>query len=172
MRPPRPSKFGEPISARRRSLIAAAVVMAGSLLPVLVPLISVVPYLPPLGLLFLLAWRQRSPDILPVWAGAPLGLWDDLLSGHPLGSATSLWTLILIGIDLVDNRLVWRDFWQDWLVAGGAVAGFLIGARLAGTPLVAHVDTVLMIQIAIAAALYPLAAATCGWVDAMGQQRR
>ena len=171
MRPPRPSKFGEPISARRRSLVAAAVVMAGSLLPV-VPVISIVPYLPPLGLLLLVAWRQRSADILPVWAGAPLGLWDDLLSGHPLGSAMSLWTVILLTIDLIDHRLVWRDFWQEWLVAGGAVAGFLIGARLAGTPLRAHVDTVLLIQIAIAIALYPLAAALCGWIDDLGQQRR
>lgn len=171
MRPPRPSKFGEPISARQRSLIAAAVVMAGSLLPI-VPIVAVVPYLPPLGLLLLVAWRQRSPDILPVWAGAPLGLWDDLLSGHPLGSAMSLWTLILLAVDVVDHRLVWRTFWQDWLVAAGAIAGFLVGARLAGTPLRAHVDTVLMIQIAIAIALYPLAASLCGWVDARGQQPR
>ncbi|MBN2971854.1 hypothetical protein JW805_07480 [Roseomonas aeriglobus] len=171
MRPPRPSKFGEPISARRRSLIAAAVVMVGSLLPI-VPIVAVVPYLPPLGLLLLVAWRQRSPDILPVWAGVPLGLWDDLLSGHPLGSAMSLWTLIMLTIDLIDHRLVWRDFWQEWLVAAGAVAGFLIGARLAGTPLRAHVDTVLLIQILIAIALYPLAAALCAWVDEQGQQRR
>ncbi|MBM3927642.1 MAG: rod shape-determining protein MreD [Sphingomonadales bacterium] len=171
MRPPRPSKFGEPVSARRRSLIAAAVVMAGSLLPI-VPVVAVVPFLPPLGLLFLVAWRQRSPDVLPVWAGAPLGLWDDLLSGHPLGSAMSLWTLVMLSIDLIDHRLVWRDFWQEWLVAGGAVAGFLIGARLAGTPLRAHVDTVLLFQIAISVALYPLAAAFCAWVDERGQQRR
>lgn len=171
MRAKRPSKFGEPMSARRRSLVAAAVVMAGSLLPLL-PVVATIPYLPPLGLLFLIAWRLRSPDILPVWAGAPLGLWDDLLSGQPLGSAVSLWTLTLIAIDIVDHRLVWRDFWQDWLIAAAGIAAFLAGSRLAGTPLGAHVDTVLLIQIAIATALYPLAATIVGRVYDRGLQPR
>ncbi|MES2339050.1 MAG: rod shape-determining protein MreD [Pseudomonadota bacterium] len=169
MRPPRPSKFGEPASPRRRTIIAAATVMAGSLLT-LVPLVATIPFLPPFGLLLLLAWRLRSPETLPVWAAAPLGLFDDLFSGHPLGSAMSLWTLSMLVIDVIDSRLVWRDFWQDWLIAAGAVAGFLIGARLAGTPLSAHVDTVLLLQIVIAVSLYPLAALICARVDAMGRQ--
>jgi len=168
---PRPSKFGEPISARRRSLVAAGVVMLGSLLPI-VPVVASIPYLPPFGLLLLLAWRLRNPAILPVWAGAPLGLWDDLLSGQPLGSAVSLWTATLIVIDILDHRLVWRTFWQDWMIAAIAVAVFLFGARLASTPLTAHVDGVILIQIIIAAALYPLAARACGRVDEIGQRPR
>jgi rod shape-determining protein MreD len=171
VRPPRPSKFGEPISARHRSLIAAATVMAASLLT-LVPVVATLPLLPPFGLLLLLAWRLRGPDILPVWAAAPLGLFDDLFSGQPLGSAMSLWTLALIAIDVIDGRLVWRDFWQDWLIAGGAVSAFLIGSRLAGTPIGAHVDTVLLLQIVIAIALYPLAAIVCARIDERGQQPR
>ncbi len=169
MRPPRPSKFAEPISPRRRTVIACATVMAGSLLTLL-PIVTTVPFLPPVGLLILLGWRLRSADILPVWAAAPLGLFDDLFSGQPLGSAMSLWTLTLIAIDVFESRSVWRDFRHDWLVAGGAVAAFLIGSRLAGTPLGAHVDTVLLFQIVIAVALYPLAAILCARIDRAAEQ--
>lgn len=171
MRPPRPSKFGEPITPRRRTVIAALTVMAASLVT-LVPIVTTIPVLPPFGLLVLLGWRLRSPDVLPVWAAAPLGLFDDLFSGQPLGSAMSLWTLSLIAIDLIDSRLVWRDFWHDWLVASGAIAAYLVGSRLAGTPIGAHVDTVLLLQIVTATALYPLAAILCARIDDAGQQRR
>lgn len=171
MRPPRPSKFGEPVTPRRRTVIAALTVMAASLITLL-PVVTTIPYLPPFGLMVLLGWRLRSPEVLPVWAAAPLGLFDDLFSGQPLGSAMALWTCALIVIDVIDSRLVWRDFWHDWLVAAGAIAAFLIASRLAGTPIGAHVDTVLLLQIVIAVALYPLAALACARIDEAGRQQR
>lgn len=171
MRALRPSKFGEPVSERRRMMTAAATVIAGSL-ATLVPVVATLPLLPPLGLLLLLAWRLRNQAILPMWAGIPLGLFDDLVSGQPLGSAMALWTASLVLIDIIDNRLVWRDFWQDWLIAGGAVGGCLIAQRLAATPLAAHVDTVLLLQIVIATALFPLAARVCAAVDERGRRLR
>ena len=150
---------------------AVASILAGSLVTLL-PVVATVPFLPPFGLLMFLGWRLLRPGALPVWAAAPLGLFDDLVSGQPLGSAVSLWTLTLIAIDIVDHRLVWRDFWQDWLIAAAGIAAFLAGSRLAGTPLGAHVDTVLLIQIAIATALYPLAATIVGRVYDRGLQPR
>ena len=171
MRAPRPSKFGEPISPRRRSVIAALTVMAASLVTLL-PVVTSVPFLPPFGLMMLLGWRLRDPDILPVWAGAPLGLFDDLFSGQPLGSAMSLWTCSLIAIDVIDSRLVWREFRHDWLVAGGATAAVLIASRLAGTSIGAHVDSVLLFQIVIAIALYPFVATLCARIDERGRQPR
>ena len=166
----RASKFAEPISARRRSITAAATVMAGSL-ATLAPVVATMPAMPPVVLLLLLAWRLRSPNVLPVWAAAPLGLFDDLFSGQPLGSAMSLWTVALIAIDVIDRRLVWREFRQDWLIASGATAAFLAGSRLAGTPLGAHVDTVLLLQIIVAVALYPLAALVCARIDEHGRRQ-
>ncbi len=145
--------------------------MLGSLVTIL-PFVTSFPILPPFGLLVLLAWRLRSPDVLPIWAAAPLGLFDDLFSGNALGSAIALWTAALIAIDVIDSRVVWRDFWHDWLVAGGAISVFLLGARLADTPLGSHVDTVLLIQIVIALSLYPLVAMLCARIDAAGQQGR
>ena len=59
-----------------------ATIMLGSLAPVL-PVIPAVPVLPPLGFLLLLGWRLVRPGLLPLWAGVPLGLFDDLFSGQP-----------------------------------------------------------------------------------------
>src|SRR3546814_6490986 len=39
------------------------------------------------------------------------------MSGQPLGSAMFLWTATLSGIEAMNSRLLWRDYWQDWLIA-------------------------------------------------------
>lgn len=139
-------------------------VMAGSM-TVLFPVIATFPFMPPFGLLMLLGWRLQRPDALPVWAAVPLGLFDDILSQQPLGNSMLLWTLCFIAIDVLDTRLMWRDFWQDWLIAAGAVAFCLIAGRLFAVPFSAHVDTVLLVQILICAALFPLVSRFCGWLD-------
>lgn len=69
---------------------AVASILAGSLVTLL-PVVATVPFLPPFGLLMFLGWRLLRPGALPVWAAAPLGLFDDLVSGQPLGSAVLLW---------------------------------------------------------------------------------
>ena len=66
---------------------------------------------------------------------------------------------------MLDTRLVWRDFWQDWLIASGAIAFVLIGGRLVAAPFTAHVDMALLIQILISAALFPVVARFCAWLD-------
>jgi rod shape-determining protein MreD len=98
-------------------------------------------------------------------APVPLGLVDDMMSGQPLGSAMLLWTLCFIIIDILDTRLVWRDFWQDWLIAAGAAGFCLIAGRLLATSFTAHVDTALLLQILVCAALFPLVSSFCGWLD-------
>lgn len=50
------------------------------------PVASAVPFMPPLGFMTLLAWRLTRPGLFAVWAGFPLGLTDDLLSGQPFSS--------------------------------------------------------------------------------------
>ena len=52
-------------------------IMLASLLPAWL-LIASAPVMPPIAFLMLLAWRQLRPGLLPVWAGLPLGLFDDL----------------------------------------------------------------------------------------------
>lgn len=147
-----------------RSWLIPASVMAGSLLTI-VPVIAPVPMLPPVGLLMLLAWRLRRPDLMRPWAALPLGLFDDVVSGQPLGSAITLWTICTLAIDVLDTRLVARDLWQDWLIAAAGAALCLIGGRLLAAPIGAHVELALAAQVAASAALYPAVARFCTWLD-------
>ncbi len=144
--------------------LAPLSVVLGSL-TVLLPIVATVPFLPPFGLMMLLGWRLVRGDSMKVWMPVPLGFVDDMFSGQPLGSAMVLWTLAILMVDVLDTRLVWRDFWQDWLIASGAIALVLIGGRLVATPFSAHVDTALLLQIVVSAALFPVIARFCAWLD-------
>ncbi|WP_239805901.1 rod shape-determining protein MreD [Croceicoccus hydrothermalis] len=108
-----------------------------SLVP-LSPIIASAPVVPPLAFMLLVSWQLLRPGLLPVWAGFPLGLIDDLYSGQPFGSAMFLWSVTMIVMDMVDDWARWRGFWQDWMVASLAFASYLALAMaiaaLAGGP--------------------------------------
>lgn len=159
-RPP----FEEPLGRRRARLLPWATVMVGSLVTIL-PWGATLPLLPPVGLLLMLSWRLLAPLSLRVWAPALLGLFDDLLSGQPLGSAMLLWTLAYFLVEAIDARSGVRDFKQSWAIAALAIAFVLLGGRLAATPLDAHVDSVLLMQIVISVLLFPAAARLVAWID-------
>lgn len=144
--------------------LAPLSVVLGSM-TTLLPVVATVPFLPPFGLMMLLAWRLVRGDSMKVWMPVPLGFFDDMLSGQPLGSAMLLWSASVLMIDVLDTRLVWRDFWQDWLIASGAIAFVLIAGRIVASPFAAHVDTALLIQILVSAALFPVIARFCAWLD-------
>ncbi len=152
----------------RRFVPAISVLIASSL--TLWPFIASFPVFPPFGLLVLLGWRLTRPESLRIWAPLPLGLFDDLVSGQPLGNAMLFWTLCFFMIDLIDQRVVYRDFWQDWLIAAGAIGFCLILGRLVAAPIGAHVDTVLMLQIVVSILLFPLAARICAMLDGGGEE--
>ena len=133
-----------------------ASVMLLSLVP-FAPLFVSAPIMPPLAFMALLAWRMLRPGMLPVWAGAPLGAFDDLYSGQPFGSAVLLWSLAMLLMDLVDVRLRWRGFLQDWALATALIAAYLVlatvVANLAGG---AAPWRVMVPQIALAVIAHPL----------------
>ncbi len=144
--------------------IPALSVVIGSSITI-VPFIATLPILPPLGLMMLFGWRLGRPESLPIWSPLLLGLFDDVVSGQPLGSAMLLWTLSFLAIDLLDQRLVWRDFWQDWLLAAGGIGACLIGGRLVATPLGSNVDTVLLLQTLVSIMLFPVISRLIAWID-------
>lgn len=156
--------FEAPLQQSPARALPWATVMAGSLMTI-VPVAATLPLLPPFGLLMLLAWRLLAPLALRRWAPALLGLFDDCLSGQPLGSSMLLWTLSFFLIDLFDQRTIFRAFTQDWLIAAVAIAFCLTGGRLLATPLGGHVDSMLLVQIAVSILLFPLAAWVVAWVD-------
>jgi len=149
--------FETKLPAGRSRAIPWATVMAGSLVTI-IPVIATIPLLPPFGLVMLLAWRLLARFAFRPWAAAPLGFFDDIVSGQPLGSAVLLWSLAFVAIDMIEQRLAFRDHWQDWLIASGLIAACLLAGRFIAVPVGAHVDTVLLAQIVVTMLVFPLAA--------------
>ncbi|MET0587022.1 MAG: rod shape-determining protein MreD [Novosphingobium sp.] len=108
--------------------------------------------------MFLVAWRQIRPGLLPVWAGLPLGLFDDIYSGQPFGSAMLIWSVAMIVLDVIEARFPWRTFWQEWLV-GSLMTAFclLAGALFANASGGATPPVLIVPQLVLAVLLYPLA---------------
>ncbi|MEQ9662333.1 MAG: rod shape-determining protein MreD [Parasphingopyxis sp.] len=147
------------------SLIPSASVIAGSLLPI-IPIIAQSPILPPLGIMIFLGWRFLRPEIWPIWAGLPLGLFDDLISGNPIGAGMMLWTIALMVLDLANNRMVWRDYWMDWLLAGTALTLYIL-VMMVLTTLTGGGWTLVPIlpQILLTVMLFPLVLRLCARLD-------
>ena len=148
-----------------RLALPVASIVFGSLM-VLLPVIATVPILPPFGLLMLIAWRLLRADLIAPWAGIPLGLIDDLFSGAPLGTGMASWTAALLIIEAIDQRVLFRDLWQDWSIAAALVAfQLLLGWALAA--LVGAVPTPVLLapQWLCAVLCYPLAMRSAAWLD-------
>lgn len=159
---PRINRAPSPLLA---TLVPWLLVIMGSLSPTW-PVIASAPLLPPLGFMLLVAWQQLRPGVFPVWAGLPLGLIDDLYSGQPFGSAVVLWSLAMIGLDLIERRIPWRNVLHNWMVAASIIGGYLVAALLiANATAGATRLTVIIPQIAIAMFAYPLAARLVGAAD-------
>jgi len=116
--------------------------------------------------LVLLSWRLLAPFAIRLWAPAALGLFDDIVSGQPVGSAMLLWTLAYFLVGVMEARSGMRDFWQHWVIAAVAITLCLVGGRFAATPLGAHVDTALVMQILLSILIFPAVAYLIGRVDA------
>ena len=140
-------------------------IMLGSLLPVLL-IADLMPLSPSFGFLMLLGWRMVRPGLLPLWAGAPLGAFDDLVSGQPFGSAILLWSLALIAIELIETRFPWRGFWQDWFTAGViGVAYWIISLLVSGASLTPEMLAAAVPQALLSVLLYPIIARLVAGLD-------
>jgi rod shape-determining protein MreD len=121
----------------RRRFVPVGSTMAASLLALL-PFVPASPLVPEIALLVVIAWRLLRPEIWPAYTALGLGLFNDLVAGHPIGQSMALWTLIFLACDYVDSRLGFRDYWMDWLIAAAAILfhaavaweiGILMGSR-------------------------------------------
>ncbi len=140
-------------------------IMLGSLAPVLL-IADLMPLSPSFGFLLLLGWRMVRPGLLPLWAGAPLGAFDDLVSGQPFGSAIFLWSLAMIGLELIETRFPWRGFWQDWFTAAVmAVAYWLAALLVSGAKVSPELLAVALPQAVLSVLLYPIVARMVAGLD-------
>jgi rod shape-determining protein MreD len=156
MRRPVAAAIAKSATPGRSLWIPAVSIMAGSCMTIL-PHVFSAPLLPPFGLLMLLGWRLLRPELFRIWAPVPLGLFDDLLSGQPLGSAMLLWTLCFLVLDMVDRRMLWRDFRQDWFIGIALIAAVIAGGALIAWPGSTSPPVIALgIQLGVSAALFPL----------------
>jgi rod shape-determining protein MreD len=96
--------------------VPALCVLLASLLATL-PIISASGWYPDFGFLVLIGWRLLRSDVWPAWWAAPLGLFNDLVTGHPLGFSIAVWTAAMLLLDLADSRTMWRGYWLEWILA-------------------------------------------------------
>ncbi len=132
-------------------------VLIASMLPLLVPIVTDMPILPPFGFMVFVGWRLLRPGLWPLWVGFPFGLFDDLCSGQPFGSGALLWSVLLLALELWEQRQLGRDFVMDWLIVAIAIIFVLLGgAYMVGLTQMPPSMLGLLPQIGISLLLFPL----------------
>jgi rod shape-determining protein MreD len=111
----------------RRQALPILTTLGASLLDAL-PIVMTVPLVPDFAFLVLIAWRLLRPEMWLAHVALPLGLFNDLIAGHPLGQSMALWTITFLVFDVIDSRLGWRDYWTDWFFASLAILFYTFGA--------------------------------------------
>lgn len=125
----------------------------------LLPIIVSSPVVPDIGFLVLIAWRLLRPEMWAPTIALPLGLFNDLIAGHPLGQSMALWTTIFILFDILDSRVLFRDYWMDWLAASAAIAFYVFGGWYIGRLMGNSVDFLVMLpQLGASILAYPIVA--------------
>ncbi len=142
----------------RRQWVPILSTLAAALLA-LFPYVASRPIIPDFAYLVLLAWRLLRPEMWQAHMALPLGLFNDLVAGLPIGQSMALWTLTFLILDIVDSRVGWRDYWMDWLFATVAIlfytaGGWYVAREMGGTT----PFTLLLPQLALSVFAYPLAA--------------
>lgn len=102
--------------------VPAVSIMIGTYLAAL-PIVSMSGWFPDFGFLVLIAWRLLRNDAFPAWWAAPLGLFNDLITGTPVGLSVAVWTAAMLLLDLADRRTMWRGYWLEWALAAVLLLG-------------------------------------------------
>lgn len=161
----RRTDFSEPPTATARALIPVVATAVASLVALL-PIVASMPLLPPIGLMTLVAWRLLRADASPLWVALPLGAWDDLLSGAPIGTAICGWTAVLLALDVIDGRTPWRDNRTDWAIASAVIAAMLVFALLIARNAGSDAGVALLWpQFVLSALLFPSVSRVCAMLD-------
>jgi len=144
--------------ALRRQWVPITSTLAVSLLALL-PIVMSSPLIPDFALLVLIAWRLLRPEMWSALMVLPLGLANDLIAGHPIGQSMALWTILFLIYDIMDIRLVWRDYWMDWFVAAISIIFYTYGVWYIGHLMGNAINFEVMLpQIGLSIFCYPLIA--------------
>ena len=160
------SRLNRERSPVKMAAIPIILVLLASMVTTL-PIFTSQPFLPPLGLMILLAWRMLRSGIWPMWVGLPFGMFDDIFNGQPFGSSALLWSLAMIGMEeIADRWAIWRNYWQDWLIASIIIIlALLAGLWFVGLSSTAPGASIFLPQIVISVLLFPLIVRLCARLD-------
>lgn len=144
--------------AMRRKYVPILSTIFSSIL-VLLPIVVTSPLVPDFAFLVLIAWRLLRPEMWSATTALPLGLFNDLVAGHPLGQSMALWTITFLAFDLLDSRLLFRDYWMDWFFASLAILFYVFGGWWIGRMMGSGAEFAVMVPHLVASILtYPLLA--------------
>ncbi|MFT8736835.1 MAG: rod shape-determining protein MreD [Zymomonas mobilis] len=132
------------------------------------PFVSVLSLWPSLGFLTALGWRLFRPELWQAWMGLPLGMANDIINGQPPAVSMITWTFCFLMMDIVDNRLVWRNYWQDWVLATVAILFCSLLALLITYGFKGHIGIEIvadMPRILVTILLFPVIEFFCSVVD-------
>lgn len=142
----------------RRQYVPLLSTIAACLISIL-PIVTSAPLVPDFAFMTLIAWRLLRPEMWSTTTALGLGLFNDLVTAHPLGQSMALWGLTFLIMDAVDSRVVWRDYWMDWLFASLFILGYHYGDWLIGRWLGSSAEFgVLWPQIGASVLIYPVVA--------------
>jgi rod shape-determining protein MreD len=142
----------------RRRYVPILSTIAACLLALL-PVIVSSPVIPDFAFLVLLAWRLLRPEMWTAVTALPLGLFNDLVAGHPLGQSMALWTIAFLLCDLIEARIVYKDFWMDWVFASLMILGYTYGDWYIGRLMGSQMSFGILLPQLIASVLaYPVVA--------------
>jgi rod shape-determining protein MreD len=149
---------------RRRHLPIITTLLASMLS--LFPIVMTAPLVPDIAFLVLISWRLLRPEIWTPTTPLPLGFFNDLVAGHPLGQSMALWTLTFLALDLVDSRVLYRDYWMDWFFASMAIIFYVSGDWFIGQTMGSRISYWVVLPQLIASILtYPIVARVILTVD-------
>lgn len=144
--------------AMRRQFVPVASTVAACLLALL-PIVMESPLVPDFAFLVLIAWRLLRPEMWSPLIVLGLGLFNDLVAGHPIGQSMALWTILFLIYDVIDARLVFRDYWMDWFVATLSIIFYTYGVWYIGQRMGNTIDFMVMLpQIGLSIFSYPIIA--------------
>jgi rod shape-determining protein MreD len=144
-------------NVRRRYVPVGSTLVAALL--VLLPIVADRPIVPDFAFIVLIAWRLLRPELWPATMALPLGFFNDLVAGHPLGQSMALWTAMFLLLEFIDSRAMYRDYWMDWMIAALLILLHSAGAWLIARWMGSRTDFgVLWPQIGLSVLAYPVVA--------------
>ena len=144
-------------NVRRRYVPVGSTLVAALL--VLLPIVADRPIVPDFAFIVLIAWRLLRPELWPATMALPLGFFNDLVAGHPLGQSMALWTAMFLLLEFIDSRAMYRDFWMDWLLAVVLMLFYIAGGWAIAGMMGSKVEfAILWPQIVFSVLAYPLVA--------------